>query len=105
MSWLERIDEREARRIGRTLQAGAVQTRALAEDHFGQFARQTRAIAEPVLHQAADYARHEGAVLAKAATRQAARAGRAVKADPVPAIVGAVGIALLANLIFNRRRG
>ncbi len=79
-------------------------TRDMAEDHLGQFARQTRAIAEPVLHQAADYARHEGAVIAKVAGKQALRAGRAVKADPVPAIVGAIGIALFASLLMSRRR-
>jgi ElaB/YqjD/DUF883 family membrane-anchored ribosome-binding protein len=104
MAWLDRIDEREARRIGRTLRTTALDTRDLAQDHLTDFARQARRIAEPVLHQASDYARHEGAVVAKAAAQQAMRAGRAVKADPVPAIVGAVGLALLASLFIGRRR-
>ena len=104
MSWLDRIDEKQARRLARTFGATAVETRALAQDHITQFAKQARTIAEPALHQAADYARHEGAVVAQAAAKQAVRAGRAVKADPVPAIVGAVAVALLANLIFARRR-
>ena len=52
----------------------------------------------------ARYGRHEGAVLADAATAQALRVSRAVKADPVPAIVGAIGIARVVNLLFGRRR-
>ena len=104
MSWLDRIDEREARRFGRALQTSAVQTRDVAEDHLTQLARQTRALAAPVLHQAGDYARHEGAELARIAGKQAMRAGRAVKADPVPAVVGAIGLALLASLVIGRRR-
>jgi ElaB/YqjD/DUF883 family membrane-anchored ribosome-binding protein len=104
MSWLERIDERDARRLGRSLVASARETRDIAQDHLTQFAEQARAIAEPRLHEAADYLRHEGTAVAKVAAHQAARASRAVKADPLPVIVGAVGIALLASLVLGRRR-
>lgn len=104
MSWLDRIDEREARRVAKALTAGAIETRDLAQDHLTQFAQQARAIAEPRLHEAADYIRHEGTAVAKVAAHQAARASRAVKADPLPTIVGVVGIALLASLVLSRRR-
>jgi ElaB/YqjD/DUF883 family membrane-anchored ribosome-binding protein len=104
MSWLERIDEREARRVGKAIAAGALETRDLAQDHLTHFAEQARAIAEPRLHEAADYIRHEGTAVAKAAAHQAARASRAAKADPVPVIVGVVGVALLASLLLGRRR-
>lgn len=104
MSWLERIDEREARRVAKAIAAGALETRDLAEDHLTQFAKQARAIAEPRLHEAADYIRHEGSAVAKAAAKQAGRATRAAKADPLPVIVGAVGVALLASLLLGRRR-
>lgn len=104
MSWLERMDERDARRLARSLTATAAETRDLAQDHLTQFAHQARAIAEPRLHEAADYLKHEGAVVAKAAARQAGRATRAVKSDPVPAIIGVVGLALLASLVLSRRR-
>lgn len=104
MSWLERIDEREARRVAKAIAAGALETRDLAQDHLSQFAEQARAIAEPRLHDAADYLRQEGKAVAKVAAHQAARASRAVKADPLPTIVGVVGLALLASLVLGRRR-
>jgi ElaB/YqjD/DUF883 family membrane-anchored ribosome-binding protein len=104
MSWLERIDEREARRIGKAIAAGAMETRDLAGDHLTQFAQQARAVAEPRIHEAADFIRHEGTAVAKLAAHQAARASRAVKADPLPTIVGIVGVALLASLFLGRRR-
>jgi hypothetical protein len=104
MSWLERIDEREARRLARSFRDNAIETRDLAQDHITQFARQARALTEPTLHEALDYARQEGSLVAKAAAKQAMRAGRAVKADPVPAVVGVVGLALLASLVLGRKR-
>jgi ElaB/YqjD/DUF883 family membrane-anchored ribosome-binding protein len=104
MSWLERIDEHEARRIGKAIAAGALETRDLAEDHLTQLAKQARAVAEPRLHEAADFVRHEGTAMAKLAAHQAGRASRAVRADPLPTIVGVVGIALLASLLLGRRR-
>lgn len=104
MSWLERIDEREARRVAKAIAAGAVETRDLAGDHLVDFAKQARAIAEPRLHEAANFIRHEGTAAAKAAARQAGRATRAAKADPLPVIVGVVGVALLASLVLGRRR-
>lgn len=104
MAWLERIDERDARRLARSVVATAAETRDLAQDHLSKFAHEARAIAEPRLHEAADYIRHEGKAVAKVAAHQAARAGRAVKADPMPAIIGVVGLALLASLLLGRRR-
>ena len=104
MSWLERIDEREARRIAKAIAAGAMETRDLAEDHLSQFAKRARAIAEPRLHDAAGFVRNEGVAVAKLAARRAGKATRAVRADPLPTIVGVVGVALLASLLFGRRR-
>lgn len=104
MSWLEHIDEREASRVAKAIGAGAREARELAQDHLSQFAGQARSIAEPRLHEAADYLRHEGKAVAKVAAHQAARASRAVRADPLPAIVGVVGLALLASLVLGRRR-
>ena len=104
MSWLERIDEREARRAARAIAAGALEMRDRAQDQVTQITEQARVAAEPRLHEAADFIRQEGRAVARIAAHQAARAGRAVRADPVPVIVGVVGIALLASLVMGRRR-
>lgn len=55
--------------------------------------------------QLADYGRHEGAVLARTAAARARRAGRAVRSDPMPLVIGAVGVVLLASLLLGHRRG
>jgi len=73
-------------------------------EHAREAARYYARRAGQVATQLADYGRHEGAAIAQSAAVQAARAGRAVKADPVPVIVGAIGVALLANLLLGRRR-
>lgn len=120
MPWLDRINDRETRRIARNLVRSGTQMRdvaqdrlqhlthqagGMADDQFRHFAHQAGTFAGAAGHQLADYGRHEGAVLAQAAAKQAVRAGRAVRADPLPAIVGAVGLALFASLLMNRRRG
>jgi hypothetical protein len=122
MPSLDRLDDRRTRRLARDLQHHALATRDLAQDQLQQlgreagkiaghsahdladYGRQAGALAGYAAHELADYGRHEGAILARAAAVQAGRATRAVKADPVPALVGAVGVVLLANLIFGRRR-
>ncbi|HZY51444.1 MAG TPA: hypothetical protein VFE64_16870 [Devosia sp.] len=73
-------------------------------EHAREAARYYARRAGKVATQVADYGRQEGAILAQAAAQQAMRAGRAVKSDPVPVIVGAIGLALLANLLLGRRR-
>ena len=134
MAWLERLDDRNARRLGRQVQRNVVEAGHLAQDHLSEFAGQAGALAGRTVRQVSDYGRHEGAdllrdraqrfardagevageladygrregaLLAEAAAVQATRVTRAVKADPVPVIVGAVGIALFASLVFGRRR-
>lgn len=104
MTWLDRIDETEARRLVRALNKSAARTGDAAQDHLQDFARHAKAIAEPALQQAVEFAREEGGMVAQAAAKQAARLGRAAKADPVPIVVGLVGAALLASLVFGRRR-
>jgi hypothetical protein len=172
MTWLDRINDRETRRLARSLKGRAYEAGELARTHFSQFSHDAgdigvhaardvahygrtqaapamRAAAEQSASRAADLAERlaeygrregapalretaeeyaarageiaqrvadfgrregsilagEGAVLAREAAHQALRAGRAAKADPVPVIVGVVGAALLANLMFGRRRG
>lgn len=103
MPWLERLNDYKGRHLARQLSRSAMETRQLARDHLQQFAHDAGEVAGRATHELADYARAEGAVLASAATREAVRAGRAIKADPVPVIVGIVGAVLLANLLLGRR--
>jgi hypothetical protein len=129
MAWLDHINERDARRLARSWRGNAVQTRDVAQERLSQLvhdasslageaakelvkygrhegaeiAKETAHRATEIAHQVADYGRREGAVIAQDAALRALRTGRALKADPVPIIVGAVGIALFANLILGRR--
>ena len=92
---------RHARRVAADVaDYGRTDGADLARNTVGRYAHRAGELAS----EAADYGRQEGAILAQAAAMQALRAGRAVKADPVPVIVGAVGVALIANLLFGRRR-
>ncbi len=77
---------------------------AEARERANDMLREARHRAEPALNQVMDYARQEGDMLAEAVGTQLRRAGQAVRADPVPAIVGALGVALLASLLLSRRR-
>lgn len=52
-------------------------------------------------HDLADEAWHQGAVAAKVIGKQALRAGRAVRKDPVPAVVAVAGLACLMALITS----
>jgi hypothetical protein len=47
---------------------------------------------------------HQGAVVAQQLGKQARRAGRAVKDDPVPTVVAVVGLLCLASLVMARTR-
>ena len=122
MPWLDRINDRDTRRLTKQLRHNALEVRDVAQDYAHDFAHRAgkvaghaaeqlsdyrnmaTAAAGHAAHQLADYGKHEGAVLAALAAKQAVRAGRAVKQDPVPVIVGIIGVALLANLVFGRRR-
>jgi hypothetical protein len=63
-------------------------------------------LAAPIGHRAAeagDRLLQQGSVVAHQVGRQALRAGKAVKKDPVPAAVGLITAALLANLFAGHK--
>jgi len=56
-------------------------------------------------HDVGDQLWHQGEVVARQLGKQAKKAGKAVKEDPVPAIVAIAGFALFLNLVLGRKRG
>lgn len=56
-------------------------------------------------HDVGDQLWHQGEVVARQLGRQAKKAGKAVKEDPVPAIVAIAGFVLFLNLVLGRKRG
>ena len=60
-----------------------------------------------VAHDFADEAMHQGAIAARVLGKQAWKAGKAVRKDPVPAVVAVAGLACLLSLVMSsgsRRR-
>ena len=104
MAWLQRIDERAAKRFARNLEHIAIDRRDRTQRAAENFAHHAGEFAGRATHQFADAAIDNGALIAAEARHQALRATRAIKADPLPVLIGAVGVALLANLLFARRR-
>ena len=67
----------------------------------------SRAVSRYGAHTASDVGDqlwHQGEVVARQLGRQAAKAGKAVKDDPVPAVVAVAGFALFMRLILGRKR-
>ena len=56
-------------------------------------------------HDVGDQLWHQGEIAAKLLGRQAKKAGKAVRDDPVPAVVAVAGFALFLNLVLGRKRG
>lgn len=52
-------------------------------------------------HDIADEALHQGAVAARILGKQAWRAGKAVRRDPVPTVVAVAGLACLISLVMS----
>lgn len=68
----------------------------------------SRAVGRYGAHAAGDIGEqlwHQGEVVAQQLGRQAIKAGKAVRQDPMPAIVAIAGFALLMHLVLGRRRG
>lgn len=104
MSWLETLNPRDARHLARLLRGDAAHLQRDAMAGFDTIAERVRDVAEPTLKYAGRAIRREAPVVASAAVHQAAKLARSAKADPVPVVVGAVGLLLLANLFLGRKR-
>ncbi|MEO6394663.1 MAG: hypothetical protein ABIO40_01975 [Devosia sp.] len=121
MAWLERVAERQGATLAHRASEISSHQIAALQDQISDIARHLRAsrhdlqssgsefahaagrFAGEAAQQFAGLARHEGSVAARIAAKQAVKAGRAIKADPMPAIVGLVGVALLVRLFSGHR--
>ena len=104
MTWLDSIDTRDARRYALALREQAHDRGDEIAERLAELAREARHVVEPRLNKASELVKREAPVIAEAALKQASKAARAAKADPVPVVVGAVGLLLVASLVFGRRR-
>lgn len=104
MTWLEPMDTREARRVALTIRDQANEAREELGEQVASLSRHVRDVVEPRFKEARDMVQREAPILADAALRQASRMARRAKADPVPLVVGAVAVVLLASLVLGRRR-
>lgn len=57
------------------------------------------------VHDVGDQLWHGGEIVARQLGRTAKKAGRAVRDDPIPAVVAVAGFALFMNLVLGRKRG
>jgi vacuolar-type H+-ATPase subunit H len=104
MTWLEPIDKKDARRLALAVREHASDAREDLAERVASLSRHLRDVVEPRLEEARELVKHEAPIIADAALRQATRVAGRAKADPVPFVVGAVGVVLLASLLLGRRR-
>ncbi len=70
-------------------------------DALSRYTNSARHDAGHFAHDLADGALHQGAVAARLLGKQAWRAGKAVRRDPVPAVVAVAGMACLLSLVLS----
>lgn len=89
-----------SRRLGALAREASGISRSL--EHIGSGARHD---ISHFAHDAADVALQQGAVAARALGKQAWRAGKAVRKDPVPTVVALAGLACLVSLVMSSGSG
>ena len=98
-TWQHDAEEQLSHQLSRLSRDVADISRAV--QHFGTDARHEAGAAAADL---LDGAWHQGEIVARRLGRQAQRAGKAVREDPVPAIVAVAGFVLLLNLLLGRKQ-
>ncbi len=95
---LSRITDDAQDRFGRQF-AGLARDMRHFSDSLSRYADNTRHDIGHVAHDFVDEAWEQGRVAAHALGKQARKAGRAVRRDPVPAAVALIGLACLVSLV------
>ncbi|MBN9311248.1 MAG: hypothetical protein J0I99_10420 [Devosia sp.] len=90
-------------RFGRQFASLASEARHLSEA-LARYTESARHDLGHVAHDLADQAVQKGAVAARVMGRQAWKAGKAVRNDPVPVVVALVGLACLLSLVVSSGR-
>lgn len=104
MNWPEPINDRAARRFVADMRHHSDAARGEIAGQASDLARHAREAVEPGLRRVGAFARREGPAVAHAALATAGRMASAARRDPVPVMVGAIGLVLVASLVFGRRR-
>lgn len=100
---LSHLAEGAQDRFGRQFASLARDARHLSES-LARYTDSTRNDLGHIAHDFADQAWHQGAVAARVLGKQARKAGKAVRKDPVPAAVALVGLACLLSLVASSGR-
>lgn len=87
-------------RFGRQF-AGLSRDARHLSDALSRYTDSTRHDLGHVAHDLADEAWHQGRIAARVLGKQAWKAGKAVRKDPVPAAVAVVGLACLLSLVTS----
>ena len=110
MAWLSNSTFREARRFADTAEDRMSRQISHLSHEIGAISHAVRKLglesgqqAGHLAHDFADQAWHTGLIAAGQLGKQARRTGKAVREDPVPAIVAVVGFALLLSLVLGRK--
>lgn len=98
-NWQHDAEEQLSQQVSRLGRDVAEISRAV--QRFGADARHE---AGTVAADLAGEAWHQGEIVARGLGRRARRAGKAVREDPVPAIVAVAGFMLLLNLLLGRKQ-
>ncbi|WP_417308936.1 hypothetical protein [Devosia sp.] len=97
-AWTQQAEDRLSRQIANLGQEAS----SIAET-LGRYSARAGHNAGHFIHDVAEDAAHGTAVVASRAGRQAARAGRAVGKDPLPAVAAVAGLACLLSLLLGSR--
>ena len=91
------LDNSTQRRLNRQVSSLARDAGHIT-DLLSRFTANAQREADHYAHDFADEAWHQGAAAAKVIGKQALRAGKAVRKDPVPAVMAIAGLACLMSL-------
>lgn len=104
MAWLDRIDERQLRGLRNRLLGEVEHAREFAAGKLRSLGQHAAVTAERTAQEALEVGQRQAGLVAAEVARQGVRTGRAIRHDPLPALVAAFAAVMLFNLISSRPR-